>query len=368
MQAAKPRQLATLTSLRAVAAGLVFVHHLYPFTDGTLGRLWRHVGAQGVTGVSFFFVLSGFVLAYSARADDTPARFYRRRFARIGPSYLLLTLIALPIAVYVTGSATAVWQGLPSFTFLQSWVPTASIHYGANSVGWSLSDEAFFYALFPFIVVPIARLSARAQLLVVASAAGVLLVLEGVLQPSGDTTADWAVYVLPAVRLVEFMAGIACCHLLRSGRRAPLPLWSAALVAAGVYLVTGFLPTAWQTGGTMVIPYALLIWAAADSDLHAVRRGLLHRPVLVRLGQWSFAFYLVHNLIIEVLVRAVGTSRELILVALAGSLAAAWLLYTRVEHPLERRLRGVPGSATSRVGGAVVRPGRRRAAFYPERP
>ena len=80
-------RLPSLTQLRWVAAFLVFLAHarnLGLFGTGDLGRRyapWAFGG--GSIGVSLFFVLSGFVIAWSARPHDRPTAFWLRRFARI---------------------------------------------------------------------------------------------------------------------------------------------------------------------------------------------------------------------------------------------------------------------------------------------
>ena len=89
-----PSRLDSLTGLRFFAAEMVVIHHFSNFA--TLPFLWRYQGF-GATGVTFFFVLSGFVLTWSFRPADTPGRFYWRRFARIWPLHAVTTLLALPV-------------------------------------------------------------------------------------------------------------------------------------------------------------------------------------------------------------------------------------------------------------------------------
>ena len=64
---AGPSRLDSLTGLRFFAAGIVFMHHSFELTTGTLREALLAVFGHGRAGVSFFFVLSGFVLAWSAR-------------------------------------------------------------------------------------------------------------------------------------------------------------------------------------------------------------------------------------------------------------------------------------------------------------
>ena len=73
MQRELPNRLDSLTGLRFFAAWLVVVHHFSNFA--TMPYIWRYTGF-GATGVTFFFVLSGFVLTWSFVPSDTAGRFY----------------------------------------------------------------------------------------------------------------------------------------------------------------------------------------------------------------------------------------------------------------------------------------------------
>ena len=111
----------------------------------------------GYVGVSFFFVLSGFILVYTYAGRNIVLRdFWQTRFARIYPAYLFALLLTSPF--WIIG---ALKMHVPFFAFgerhfaltsalvvllLQSWVPGAALSW--NSVSWSLSVEAFFYAGF----------------------------------------------------------------------------------------------------------------------------------------------------------------------------------------------------------------------------
>jgi peptidoglycan/LPS O-acetylase OafA/YrhL len=75
----------------------------------------------------------------------------------------------------------------------------------------------------------------------------------------------------------------------------------------------------------------------------------------VRLGQWSFAFYLAHALVVSAFARAAdgrvdgaGGRVGVMLAAYGASIVAAYCLYTFVERPLEQRIRH-GGTATPRT-------------------
>jgi peptidoglycan/LPS O-acetylase OafA/YrhL len=136
----RPQTLDRLTSLRAFAALAVFVFHLDH--DGMWAPFPRLV-ALGQAGITFFFILSGFVLVWAHPDHDTPFRFYRRRFARVYPSHFVMLLVT--VIVPTVAVARGVPEAIVSATLTQGWfAPTENLVYGMNGVSWTLSCEAFF--------------------------------------------------------------------------------------------------------------------------------------------------------------------------------------------------------------------------------
>lgn len=347
-------RLDSLTGLRFPAALAVFAFHASVHsTPGDARDVALAIAGRGYTGVSFFFVLSGFVLTWSMRSEDTPAAFYRRRFARIAPTYWVCLAGALLLQVLGTRQ---VWEPLldavPSFFAVQAWWPSESIHYGANGPGWSISAEMFFYAVFPVLVL-VAR-SARGRVGLAVLAAVLALGPALVLQPaSADaTTEGWFIYVLPMTRLADFVVGILLALAMSRGWRPAVGLGSALALTAALYAVSGVLPV-WATVNLATLAgFALVIAAAAGRDVSG-RGSIWASPLAVRLGEWSFAFYLVQASVLKVqheAVKVLGLGAALewvtVLLALGVSLALAALLHTVVERPFERRLRGIPAGAS----------------------
>lgn len=342
-------RLDTLTSLRFFAAFAVFLSHsVGRVTAGPHQQVLDVIGPQGNTGVSFFFVLSGFVLMWSHRPDDTVPRFYRRRFARIAPAYWVCLVPGVVLLVGISGDLVGpVVNALPSALGLQAWVPVESVYYGGNAVGWSLSVEMFFYAVFPALV--LLMRSRRGRWVAVAGAAALALTAPLALRPVGDAhdLGYWSVYLFPVTRLAEFVIGMLLAAAIRRGWRCPVPLPAAIAIALAAYVAAGTAPTWAAVVLVTLVPYALLIASAATADLTG--RWGIRSPLAIRLGEWSFAFYLTHGMILivtgAVLDRlAPGMLIELaaLAAALGASVAAAGLLYVLVERPAEKRLRGAP--------------------------
>lgn len=351
-------RLDALTGLRWIAAFAVFVYHARLFLP--LPHM-TYVAPIGNTGVTFFFVLSGFVLAWSFVNNDTAPRFYWRRFARIWPALAVSTVMAIPVFYYGRGipfDATSQLGALASLVFVQSWFP--SIMFAGNPAAWSLSNEAFFYLLFPFLIRPMLRLRVRWLAVIAVALIGLNL---GVRWWSYGADLDAAqlsmLFVSPIGRLAEFILGMAGAAAMRRGWRAPIPV-SVATIAVGIGLAVVWYdsshpealsnlaiasPIANAMNQVLGALYALLIVAVATRDLTGKPMLLRSRP-MVRLGTWSYSFYLVHATVLYGLSEvwfgrqpASWNNLGPLLVALAIAIASAAALYRLVEHPAERALR-----------------------------
>lgn len=163
------KHLLPLTSLRFFAAiWVVFFHLSGPrgliLTDPATLRPLYNLVRTGYVAVGIFFVLSGFVLAYTYRGEFSARQFWTARIARIYPVYFLGLVLILPVVVasVLRHMTTWLWaggSGLACVLLLQSWCPRTALAW--NHPGWSLSVEAFFYLLFPLILLPLKRLAPR---------------------------------------------------------------------------------------------------------------------------------------------------------------------------------------------------------------
>lgn len=137
-------RLESLTFLRFIAALVVVIFH---YGSGT--SIYTNLPTIlncGPIMVTFFFVLSGFVLAISnTKKNISTPQFYVNRAARILPIYLIALL-----AYLILTRSSLNGRFLLSATLIQSWFPRYAT--SLNYPGWSVSVEMFFYAICPLLI------------------------------------------------------------------------------------------------------------------------------------------------------------------------------------------------------------------------
>lgn len=148
----------TLTSLRFLAVFFIFLSHLSYFTEyEKLKTIFDNYFYEGYFGVTFFFVLSGFVLCYNyynkfnSISVNTIISFTKKRLAHIYPVHIITLLISLPLLYkdIIMNPLNNMVKVVINVLLLQSFIPKQSIYFSFNAVSWNLSSLLLFYALFP---------------------------------------------------------------------------------------------------------------------------------------------------------------------------------------------------------------------------
>ncbi|MET7427108.1 acyltransferase [Dactylosporangium sp. NPDC005555] len=370
-------RLPSVTALRIVAATLVFIHHstFQPlFSDQGVQKVYNMLAYNiGAISITFFFVLSGFVMTWSAKPTDTAKQFWWRRFVKIFPSHLVVCAIVL-FLVFLAGRAVPWREALVSVGLLQAWVPSNEyLLFAINPPTWSLSIELLFYLCFPLLLIPVSRIRpSRLWLYAWLTAAGGLLLVPGIswlFLPGAAPDSPfspfswpqmWFIYFFPVTRMFEFLGGMILARILMTGRWPSVRTWHTAVLMVAVWAATLPIPGNLFDGvyrSLFIMPIALLITAAAAADV-AGRRTLLSSRGMVWLGEISYTFYLVHVTVFFSLQAALNsqwgvggmflgdfTSRQygtvaafaFIVVAYLATALAAWLVYALVERPAMRR-------------------------------
>ena len=325
---AAPVALPALTSLRFFAALAIVIHHcngvFWPAAD--LGPL--------DAGVSFFFVLSGFILTHvyfdvngrfaSYNASHTASYyFYTARIARIWPLHLVcLFLTIIFINVPEPFDLTVL---LANAVMLHAWIPFDRYFFSYNYASWSISTELFFYLMLPLLL----RISTwqRCAMLLFSLAIVLALALLSAAEhlPVWDTSGNQLsstglLYTNPLARFAEFLSGVICgvwWVKKTGGRSSSRSVGTVVECAAMVAFVLAF--RFFLRGGATLSSSAWMLDASTRSLLSewlshvgltpfaavlivvfAGHKGLLSQALSQRgwvfLGEISFALYLVHQI------------------------------------------------------------------------
>jgi peptidoglycan/LPS O-acetylase OafA/YrhL len=140
-----------LTFTRFLAAFAIVLHHYSLSIEPYNINPFKTIVAQANIGVSYFFILSGFVMvvAYGQKNNLNKPLFFKNRLARIYPLYILATILMILFFVLAKIGVDATVVILNIF-MLQAWIP--SMATAVNAQTWSISVECFFYLLFPFLL------------------------------------------------------------------------------------------------------------------------------------------------------------------------------------------------------------------------
>lgn len=295
--------LPALTSVRFFAALYVVLYHL-----NFSGRLIRlpvvaHFFASGYLGVTFFFVLSGFILAYNYPAVKEAKQFWIARFARIYPVYILSILLFVLGPTVRASDHFLLSFGL-SLGLLQAFWPP--LFQAINPVAWTLSVEMFFYALFPALLPWVTRVRWQTFLLIQVVYGAFLCVPMFVGFYHGPLAISIALLLtssLPIFKLNMFVVGVYLALLWRPRREngtnasggKDVNRWALWLGAGGsvtLLCLSPTLPLIPARSALLTWTFGALIFALAASN----SRVLTSRWLQIA-GEISYSFYLLQSVV-----------------------------------------------------------------------
>jgi peptidoglycan/LPS O-acetylase OafA/YrhL len=339
---------------RGVAAFLVMVSHAnnvhpIPIDPAFLGFL-------GTTGVAFFFVLSGFIMAH-VHEDDighprTAWHFIWRRLGRIFPTYWVALAFALVVNLLLQRASARVDPNLP---FLVHNLLILPGHDLLVSQAWTLICELFFYAC--FVVLLINRRAGQVVLL--AWLAVILWHLFFVGPYYGGVIQAPDLYI-HQINLY-FFAGLATQWAARHRRIGAFALACAAIGA--LLLVVGQVPGAGPSGEVAAVFGETLAFAFVVAGcVYMSGTGWRAPAFLTWLGAVSYSLYLIHLSVFTVLRgidHMIGPVPDAawpvrLLLQMAIATAAAGILHAWFERPMLRWV----NSRRELFGLPVGRPGR----------
>ncbi len=336
MMTAQNQKFHSIQALRAIAATMVVFYHAhqeaeassYPSTFSAEHYLFGF----GTAGVHIFFVISGFVMIYSAMPRDgyRIGDFLAKRFIRIFPIYWLCVLFTMLVNAIIGRHIPISPEQYPEIFLLWPGFSPKII-----APAWTLSYEVYFYICFAA-----AMMLGRARGLI---ALAVFFGLAVAARPFADTTSTLVDFLTNGL-LLEFLAGAGIGWLALNGKLARVPgllliIVSVALFAAGI--MYGYKRHA-----------AVLMWGVPSIALIAgvvsyeSRRAV---PALVQrighFGDGSYVLYLMHKALQYAMVAALAlvsvrpNALLFSLVCAVVCLILGELAYRHVERPMLRRLR-----------------------------
>ncbi len=336
----RPAVLAPLTSFRFIAAMAIVVFH----TTAPHQYYLR-------SGVTFFYVLSGFILIYvHPRVEGVLARyrFWVSRFARIWPLHLFTLLAAV---LYFHGGDLRLF--LLDLFLLQAWVPSEQALFSYNGVAWSLSVELFFYFAFPFVLPWVHKAPAR-TLAATVGLTGIVVVALGFIPKAawGNQISylDFTIYN-PVLNLYKFVLGMVVGKWWMNSSAAPASRTWSLVEAAAFVGVLAFVPlsstvagtiTGWDTTAAqrqlqdfLCTPFfALLIFIFAYQQ-GAVSRVLSWKG-FVLLGDISFSVYMLQFMFLLFHQAGVGRFSMRWIVYAVCLVSLSWVTYSFIEIPARR--------------------------------
>ena len=296
-----------LTSLRFFFAFIVFLSHLewVPTIDKNFQSIYNDFLSEGSLGVSFFFILSGFILALNYKEKILEKRisfkeFWIARIARIYPLHLLTLIFSLPI--FFTDFFRAPFYWLSSFLanllLLHSFIPDPNIYFGFNAVSWSISNELFYYLMFPILMIVLYRFPRTIYLFLI-----LLLLIPLGLYFTPRSLQVFIFSINPVVRISDFLLGILLfkvyehnflSNLFRKTSYATLTELAAILLFITFFSFHREIPSGYRYATYYWLPMLCIIYAFAHQS--GIFSRLLSLRWSVFLGEISFSFYMFHAL------------------------------------------------------------------------
>ena len=382
------KHLNELSSLRFFAAFAIVVLHFRDYL-GVKNEALMTFLISGQYGVTFFFVLSGFILMYNYDAwfgKSTSVnqfwKFQQLRFARLYPVYIFALLLNSFFQVTVrvnsgefAGQEILYWGSWLINAFgLQSWVPGTPYTLVWNTPSWSISTELFFYMCFPFICYCLVKylnsfkkLIAFLVALLIFSSILYSIVLDQIYYkhslPSG--TSYSIQYFTPILRLPEFIVGCIGGKLFlmedsktqgfkdlffgSESKRNIVILVSVIWFFGRVY-TTGYADNNeayWLVNNSvkfsiLLIPFLGIIFALSTGQTFISK--LLNLPLLILLGESSYALYITHWSFVSFYSQGFLPSNLqspfMSVIFMLLSVGFSVIVYKTIEIPMKNKLRG----------------------------
>ncbi len=338
-----------LTFSRFLAAISIVVFHFGMQTPPFNSEVISFLFSQANVGVSYFFILSGFVMiiAYSNRDKVSFIPYMKNRIARIYPVYFIAVILTLAKYVIADDSYSA-FAIIGNITMLQSWFPDIAL--SLNFPGWSISVEMFFYMVFPFLLNRVFKKISFSKLLIYTVAFFTVSqfvfhigINSSFYQPEPSSNHNLFFY-FPLLHLSEFiignLAGLFFINKLKDIRKNfDLPI--LLLILATAFFLKYPMGMNYHNGLFAVLFVPMILFLAMNTGYIT---KISNRKPFVFLGEISYGVYILQwpvRLWLEGGLRKFGLTDPAVMFypIVIGIIIAATISYKYIETPLRKKIK-----------------------------
>ena len=343
-----------LTFTRFIAAISIVIFHyakdIPPFNFDVTSFFFQ----QANLGVSYFFILSGFVMiiAYWHKDKVSFLSYMQKRFARIYPvtflaAFLLLCFKIMEFFLFPEKSDLSITDFFLGISLQQAWIPAKAMSF--NTPAWSITVEWFFYLCFPFLFNrfykhPNLKMLTAIVLLVWVFSQYILHYLLDSSYYTGFPSASHSfIHYFPLLHFNEFLignvSGLVFVKYLNGRKKANDLAIIALLVVAAVVLKYNT-TLSFHNGLLMLVFVPLILLISSNNGLFSKLSNL---KFLVFLGEISFGIYILQKPIfmaIKGVFTALNWHQPILqfYISLIGLLLVSAFSYHYFETPLRRKI------------------------------
>ncbi|EOI2314852.1 acyltransferase family protein [Proteus mirabilis] len=323
-----------LTSIRFFAAFFVMSSHLGYFNNTDLSFIFTN---EGYIGVTLFFILSGFILAFSYQdrlneKKTSVHKFYFARIARIYPIHIITFILAIYLFSLTNFDFGFYFYNI---SLLHAYIPDKHAYFSFNMPSWSLSVEMFFYLLFPLLI----KINNKNLILL-----SIASILAKILFPiTSGPLVHALMYISPFFRLHDFIIGILLYRyrsIFSFNLSALIVTTLQVLSISSIFLFVHFsylIPQSYRYDIYYIIPMSITIFSLSIRG--GIIGNIMSNNILVLLGEASFSLYMIHQLVIRYLIDSKLKynldNNELLFLMIFLSISLSVIAYKFLEIPLK---------------------------------
>ncbi len=341
-----------LTFTRFIAALAIVIFHfgsaIFPFNNEHITFLVHYANM----GVSYFFVLSGFIMiiAYNRFTKIDTADYLRNRFARVYP-LIVVSVLPFALAVVLFPGTITISEILFNLSTIQAWIP------GYATVGnyplWSLTVEIFFYLCFPLLFNRVYKKYSLSTLTIVVIAIWFITIFvqnyllnqpfyKGNLTPLHDL-----IYYFPPMHLNQFLIGnIAGLYVVNQavGLKRKYDIFVILTLTALVLLLKYPLAIDYHDGFLAWIFAAFIVVMSQNTGV--ISKIFSIKP-LIFLGEISFAVYVLQVPVFETCTKLIekfkitDNTTAIFYFNLFVLLVASAICHIFIELPLRNKIKNI---------------------------